>query len=120
MIPLSKETDVSLILAKIEMNNEMIKKLEFLIDGFKESNKELIKELSKEQVNMPIDNNTFIESLPFSNKLRWYMKKYKVSQMAVAQYLGVSQKAISRYVNGEVVPSKSVQDTIIKYFNRFE
>lgn len=50
----------------------------------------------------------------FANKLKMLMKERKISGQRIASELNVSQKTISRYSTGEIVPSEEIQQRILQ------
>lgn len=50
----------------------------------------------------------------FADKLKMLMKERKVSGQKIASELNVTQKTISRYATGEIVPSEEMQQRILQ------
>ena len=50
----------------------------------------------------------------FANKVKTLMKERKISGQRIASELNVSQKTISRYSTGEIVPSEEIQQRILQ------
>ena len=55
-----------------------------------------------------------VEEQSFASVLKSLMKKYRISGQKIADRIGKSQKTVSRYANGEVVPKKKIQEQVLQ------
>lgn len=56
----------------------------------------------------------------FADKLKSSMHEKNISQTALAELLGVSQKTISRYCTGVIIPSGEYQNHILSVLNNIK
>lgn len=59
-------------------------------------------------------NEIIVEEQTFADVLKTLMKKYKISGQKIADRIGKSQKTVSRYANGDVVPKKKIQEQVLQ------
>ena len=55
-----------------------------------------------------------VEEQSFASVLKSLMKKYRISGQKIADRIGKSQKTVSRYATGEVVPKKKIQEQVLQ------
>ena len=55
-----------------------------------------------------------VEEQSFASVLKSLMKKYRISGQKIADRIGKSQKTVSRYANGEVVPKKKYRRQVLQ------
>ena len=106
-----------LTLTKIECNENMIQKLLGIVDSLREENLKLQVELNASS-GKSVDDH-IMSKIAFGDRLRYLMKLHKVSGKTIGQYMGLSQKTISRYVTGEVKPDEITQQKLLSYFEKF-
>lgn len=55
-----------------------------------------------------------VEEQSFANVLKTLMKKYHISGQKIADRIGKSQKTVSRYANGDVIPKTKIQEQVLQ------
>ena len=60
--------------------------------------------------------NVEIKKAKFARNLKKYMRHYGIPQEALADFLGVKQQSISRYLNRKSIPSESKIRKLEKFF----
>lgn len=105
------------ILVEIAVNDKIIESLQRMIEEYRTKNEHLKSKLNDSVI---FGNIEVTESMSFGLQLRLYAKKYRVSQAELAEYLGVTQRTISRYMTDEVVPDRDTREKLLKYFDRLK
>ena len=55
--------------------------------------------------------------IKFSEKLKQLMKELNISQQTLAQAIGYTQRAVSKWINGQAEPSATAIVRCAQYFN---